>query len=564
MSAKRGEEQREEQQRAAAAKQQHIVVLRDTTSERARERAREKLPTTSSSACTEQEKRRGASPGRIGDGRTTPTEQGRRDRERQTQERATDLRRDMLAGAGTRSSMSPSRRSVSTSTLRRESPVLSMLVTLVTLSFLLSANVASAAQVVAPTNSSSSSTVFELKLWFPSMIYTVILSPLTPDAGQQNVGPLKGTIMLTTDSTATNLDNTQIAYISCDPSPNDAEDGTYRAATGRNPVAVVLYSKTSSSCSLQPGAKGTAQFLLVYSMTTANSSAMFEGLLRQPPTNQALIAFDPNASTGAQIIPSGVPTSSGSGGGSGSSLGASPTTTVAMIILYSITGLVTALFLIIIATGAIRAHRHPERYGPRLTGTLGRQRQSRAKGLARAVLDSIPIVKFGERDDHKPPGGDVELGTGNQQRRLSATTGGDGPSETTGEGGARLSGPEGGARGGVEGRGRGEGSGGGGEDGSSADRVGGGERRREEDIVSPLEPPSTAAAAAAAARDGSDEEIQPSVERIPTKDEGLSCSICTEDFVKGEDIRVLPCNHKYHPDCVDPWLLNVSGTCPLW
>jgi hypothetical protein len=47
-------------------------------------------------------------------------------------------------------------------------------------------------------------------------------------------------------------------------------------------------------------------------------------------------------------------------------------------------------------------------------------------------------------------------------------------------------------------------------------------------------------------------------------DEHLGCSICTEDFEKGEDVRVLPCNHKFHPACIDPWLLNVSGTCPLW
>lgn len=44
----------------------------------------------------------------------------------------------------------------------------------------------------------------------------------------------------------------------------------------------------------------------------------------------------------------------------------------------------------------------------------------------------------------------------------------------------------------------------------------------------------------------------------------FSCPICTDDFVKGQDLRVLPCNHQFHPDCIDPWLVNVSGTCPLW
>ena len=44
----------------------------------------------------------------------------------------------------------------------------------------------------------------------------------------------------------------------------------------------------------------------------------------------------------------------------------------------------------------------------------------------------------------------------------------------------------------------------------------------------------------------------------------FSCPICTDDFVKGQDLRVLPCNHQFHPECVDPWLMNVSGTCPLW
>ena len=105
--------------------------------------------------------------------------------------------------------------------------------------------------------------------------------------------------------------------------------------------------------------------------------------------------------------------SSGAGGGfngNGFLGGPSPTTAVAMIILYSITGIITTLFVIIIITGALRAHRHPERYGPRASAA-GRAGQSRAKGIARAMLATLPIVKFGDQDETppKPPAADRDL-----------------------------------------------------------------------------------------------------------------------------------------------------------
>jgi hypothetical protein len=50
----------------------------------------------------------------------------------------------------------------------------------------------------------------------------------------------------------------------------------------------------------------------------------------------------------------------------------------------------------------------------------------------------------------------------------------------------------------------------------------------------------------------------------PTDAGNNVCPICTDDFVKGQDMRVLPCSHQFHPNCIDPWLINVSGTCPLW
>lgn len=86
-------------------------------------------------------------------------------------------------------------------------------------------------------------------------------------------------------------------------------------------------------------------------------------------------------------------------------------TGLAMIILYAITGCVTLLFLVVILSGALRAVRHPERYGPRarnIDGT-GPSPQSRATGLAKAILDTFPVVKFG-RETNANRNNDAEMG----------------------------------------------------------------------------------------------------------------------------------------------------------
>ena len=239
-------------------------------------------------------------------------------------------------------------------------------------------------------------------------------------------------------------------------------------------------------------------------MDANNSSMVAFGLNHaQPPNPMANIHLNPATVNGT-----------GNGSDNNNILGRSPTTAVAMIILYSITGIITALFLIIIVVGAVRAHRHPERYGPRRIA--GRPRQSRAKGIARAMLETLPIVKFGDSDEaNKPPGQtrDVEL---------APVAGGE---QAEGDGNA----PE--AHGDSETA----------ERGSQADVV-----RTE------------------SATDESDKPKGTLETGSHAVDSGLACSVCVDDFVKGQDIRVLPCKHTFHPECIDPWLLNVSGTCPLW
>jgi hypothetical protein len=41
------------------------------------------------------------------------------------------------------------------------------------------------------------------------------------------------------------------------------------------------------------------------------------------------------------------------------------------------------------------------------------------------------------------------------------------------------------------------------------------------------------------------------------------CVICVEDFHDGEGLRVLPCEHYFHRQCIDEWLINHSAVCPL-
>ena len=308
---------------------------------------------------------------------------------------------------------------------------------------------------------------------------------------------------MTTTITVTSLEPGDIAFISCEPSDYTAEIDSQRTinlAVNNKPYAIVLYSIYAASCSFSP--TNDFSFTYMYTMLSANTSEMVMAGLQKnnPPYPATSIRVNQN-------------TVNGSSGGSDANniLGKSPTTAVAMIILYSITGIITALFLAIIIVGAIRAHRHPERYGPRRV--IGRPRQSRAKGIARAMLETLPIVKFGDLEEDKAPErGDVELVNTTGPR--SATAVDPEHPEHTGDHVAT----------------------------STSDAAAG------PDVVT-----TEAASGSAHNKDGED-----------ATNNGLACSVCTDDFVKGQDIRVLPCKHKFHPECIDPWLLNVSGTCPLW
>lgn len=41
------------------------------------------------------------------------------------------------------------------------------------------------------------------------------------------------------------------------------------------------------------------------------------------------------------------------------------------------------------------------------------------------------------------------------------------------------------------------------------------------------------------------------------------CGVCLVDFDDGDELRVLPCGHYFHKECIDHWLLNSATVCPI-
>ncbi|CAL5339493.1 unnamed protein product [Camellia sinensis] len=52
-------------------------------------------------------------------------------------------------------------------------------------------------------------------------------------------------------------------------------------------------------------------------------------------------------------------------------------------------------------------------------------------------------------------------------------------------------------------------------------------------------------------------------EKTESEDDAEQCYICLSEYEEEDEIRVLPCHHEFHMSCVDKWLKEIHGVCPL-
>ncbi|RXW24955.1 hypothetical protein EST38_g867 [Candolleomyces aberdarensis] len=438
--------------------------------------------------------------------------------------------------------------------------------------------------------------------WFSQGSYSQYVSYQL--AGNETNGISKGALVHFSEEKANNMTpgtNTPwIAMVSCDKNATDAsmDIDIFTLARDKGAVAALLYSLTSLACVINPEYADPANFDQVFdifstqSLTSAHLIDYQFGQL--VPQNQSLYDYDSrrlndsytnvtesidknHAVSGGYLMAvlqaynataglTNTPNTDGNNSGAGGNNSRSPNTALAMIILYAITGCVSALFCVVIITGAIRAIRHPERYGPRARGADGGpEGQSRARGLTRAILDTFPIVKFGNlstaltpspRKDIESPANPPNDGLPLQLTLSRSSLRIDQSLKVKEEGQGVLTAEEK-AKGSTDKE-------------PPKEEVDGGNEANNEASSSNIPPVFTRPrrtrsenAEASSSGGGGGRGERPDV--MPASIGRETCPICIVDFEEGDDVRVLPCEgkHCFHQNCVDPWLLELSSSCPI-
>ncbi|KAI0266996.1 hypothetical protein BC834DRAFT_842719 [Gloeopeniophorella convolvens] len=447
-----------------------------------------------------------------------------------------------------------------------------------------------------PTNDTSTAIADGLNVTDTSRVYlqwyNIVGSPGedSQTISYQLVGPnsdgiSKGALVRFSEENATQLANDTtatpwIALVSCDGNATHAsqEFDIFTLANDRGAVGALLYSEWSQACIINAEYLDPDSFdplMDIFSTQSLISARVILGQFEavnvstygfynpallnasQSAINDTLQAGYPTApgymwatlaayNATAPLNVNGVDASDGNqnNGGSGSSK-----TTLAMVILYAITGCIAGLFAVVIITGVIRAVRHPERY--RLAGGSGDGGgQGRGGVLTRAILDTFPLIKFGARREEAAASvprdaKDLEAQSGSgsdaempplEMRDIARGSGDDDDAAGPKAAGASA--------------------------GTSRSHEHAAEQPEGEGDAQHVHahdvPPARPRAGPSSSAPGAEDPLPEAIGRE-------TCPICIVDFDDGDDVRVLPCEgkHVFHQACVDPWLLELSSSCPI-
>ncbi|RSL41281.1 hypothetical protein CEP54_015869, partial [Fusarium duplospermum] len=187
-----------------------------------------------------------------------------------------------------------------------------------------------------------------------------------------------------------------VAYLSCDIEPTSTSLSSPSTLLDKvldsEPDAIVLYTTSGDWCGFE-GLTTVGKIFTTVNASDARSSISYLGEANKLST-EVHVSVTGNPSALDQY---GERVNGETGGGD-----------KIVVVVSSIGGSLFGLFVLTTVAGAIRAYQHPERYGPR-DEQVEHSPQTRIQGLARAVLDTFPVVKFSQRGELTAASTDVEL-----------------------------------------------------------------------------------------------------------------------------------------------------------